>query len=821
MAERRIDSLFVELIFRGDRRELDKFQRGVDNLNRRIDGLARNFAIAGGALTAALFGVGRTVVRFEAAQNQLQATLDVTDDQMEALRNQAKQLGATTAFSASQVSEAQNQIAQQTGDANKVLASTPKILALAAAGNLEMAEAAKLATGILNAYQLEIEEVSRVSNVMAKAATSGSTTVSEMGPALRQVAPTAAQLGLSVEQTAAMLVQLRNNMLQPEQAGTALRGVLSRLINISGPARDALQKIGVDPGQIQSMARLGDVAKVFDTLKVAGLDVATSMEIFGEEAGNAGTILANSVSDTEALHESLLDVEGASARMASIQQKGIVGALNNFRSALEGLQLELGEAGLTRWIATAVEAVRSLMVWLQKSEGWLKTTMAVVLASGPILLAVGAALKVMTFALSGFVVLVKVARGAVWLWRNALILTRIQMGLLAVQTWLAAAANSNFVVALRLAAINAQGYVTSLSLATLWNSNFVLSLRLAAINVQGFIASLSLARVAQLLGAAATGVATAATWAFNVAVAANPVGLIVLGIAALIAALVLLVMHWHTVKRVVLDVWDSVVGAMQTAWGHIKGFFDRFGNYVLVALSVAMPFIGLPLLIARNWEQIVGVVRGIWDSVVAMFREHWDKALAILFPVAGLPILIARNWGQIVEIVGDVWARVTDTVKGWIDAIIAFVRELPGRVLDAVRAIPDLIEDEIRRIPGLGVALDVAGKAGEMLGLAEGGIVTRPTLSLLGEGAGPEAVIPLRRMAELFTAPTMPLPVAPAGASAVSNSSVVNRTASVTINGPINIQTEATNAREIAQTITQEIDDQIRNVAYEFDTSER
>ena len=176
-------------------------------------------------------------------------------------------------------------------------------------------------------------------------------------------------------------------------------------------------------------------------------------------------------------------------------------------------------------------------------------------------------------------------------------------------------------------------------------------------------------------------------------------------------------------------------------------------------------------------------------------------------------------------------------MRGWIDAIMAFLVELPGRVLAVLKNIPDMVADAIRDIPGLGVTLDVVGRAAtqakRLVGLAEGGIVTRPTLGLLGEGDGPEAVIPLDRLRAMlggdgaqaigrfFAAPPMPLPVSPAGAGATYSSTVINQSSSVEISGPIHVNTQATNAREIAQSISQEIDDQVRNIAFEFDTGER
>ena len=104
----------------------------------------------------------------------------------------------------------------------------------------------------------------------------------------------------------------------------------------------------------------------------------------------------------------------------------------------------------------------------------------------------------------------------------------------------------------------------ALKTGTIWNSNFILSLRLDAINVRGFVASLSLARVAQLAVAAATGVATVATWAFNAALLANPVGAVIAAVAlALVAAAVIVRKYWEPIKAFFIGLGKGLQEALQ------------------------------------------------------------------------------------------------------------------------------------------------------------------------------------------------------------------------------------------------------------------
>ena len=169
----------------------------------------------------------------------------------------------------------------------------------------------------------------------------------------------------------------------------------------------------------------------------------------------------------------------------------------------------------------------------------------------------------------------------------------------------------------------------------------------------------------------------------------------------------------------------------------------------LIGLAI-VGLIAIGVLLWKNWDKIKEFALKIWENIKNIIKEHWDKILAILFPAAGLAAMIFRNWGKIVEVVNTIWNNVYSTVTGWINAIVEFVRELPGRILEIIKDIPKMVINVVKDIPVIGDAVGaVGGAVGGVVGgvkgffgLEHGGIVTGPTLTLLGE-AGPEAVIPL------------------------------------------------------------------------------
>ena len=284
----------------------------------------------------------------------------------------------------------------------------------------------------------------------------------------------------------------------------------------------------------------------------------------------------------------------------------------------------------------------------------------------------------------------------------------------------------------------------------------------------------------------------------------------------------------------------QIVGALKTALAWARD------NWPLLAGILLLPIIGplgiIGAVVYKFRRQIFGVFTSIkkffanvWGSIVGIFQDHWDKALAILFPAVGLPLLIARNWGRIVDAVDGVWSRVNDTVRGWIDAMVAFISELPGRVLGILKDIPGMVADAIRDMPGLGGAIKVFTGIADKIGFyAKGGIVPGPPgRPMLATVHGGEMILPptgmqvLRDMFEGFRLGAAGLPTPPPGAATIYRQSINNRsTINVEINGGINITTSpGADSGEIAEDVAQNIADAVdkaigktfRDIAHDFD----
>jgi len=444
VAERVIDTLVTVFGFRTDRAQLDRARRNIESVRRGLDTFAQSVGIAGAAAGAALTAVGKTVLDFERAQNRVaRVYLDQSRESLIPLREQARQLGATTSKSATEAANAQAILAQSGQEVNEVLATTPKVLSLAIAGELEMADAASLVTTQLNVFSLEASEASRVTDLLAAIATQSATDVRQLGPALRQVGGLAASAGLSLEQVGAAIGILRDAGRQPEQAGTALRNILLTLNELEPQPRviEGLARLGLTFEDVQAALRVGGIAGLMRTLGEAGLELGTAAAIFDRETAEAAVALASRSGDLTLLEQRLYDVDGAAHSMQLRMEEGLPGATATFGSALQELMLSLGDAGVTGSMLRLLGYGTTLLRWLAELPGPIRTFAGWLVTATVALIATGLAARAVSFALAPLglkmgILAAKTAlvTAATWLFNTALFaspITWIILGIVA------------------------------------------------------------------------------------------------------------------------------------------------------------------------------------------------------------------------------------------------------------------------------------------------------------------------------------------------------------------------------------------------------
>jgi len=344
----------------------DKASNVLGRVGRRIDSIGRKMTNTGRwmatRVTAPLaLGLGlmvHTAAGYEASMNRVQVLTQANAVQFAQLSSQARDLGATTQFSASQAADAMGFLSMAGFQANQILAATPGVLDLASAAQIDLARSADIASNILTGYGLSADRINRVNDVMVGTFIRSNTNLEQLGEAMKMVAPIAAAMKVPFEQTAAAIGLLGNAGIQATMAGTGLRGILSKITDPSAEAKKRLTALGIGRKDIlDSQGNLSDLVGLVRQLQTAGATAADMLVIFGERAGPSMAALVGQGADELLRLSKILQTNyGEANRVAQVQMRGFAGAVKELRSASEELGLAImrpGEAGGPLDILTA------------------------------------------------------------------------------------------------------------------------------------------------------------------------------------------------------------------------------------------------------------------------------------------------------------------------------------------------------------------------------------------------------------------------------------------------------------------------------------
>ncbi len=391
-------------------RRLERRFKAFGNAVRKVGlGMAKVGAIAAAGLGLAL----RPFVKFDDTMRSVGAVVGATREQFQALREEAKRLGAETSFSASQVAGAMLELGRAGFDSGAILASIANVLDLARATGTDLPRAAEIAGAALRGFGLDADEMGRVADVLTATANKSAQTLEDLFESLKVVAPIASAAGESIEDIAAALGVLANNGIKGSLAGNAIARAYKNLSNEATRASLAAKGVTVvdGAGDLRSLADIiNDIADA-----TAGLGSADRLAFFEELFGRgqaAALKLAESGEAARELADALRAAGGDASRVAKEMDAGIGGALRRFLSAAEGIAIAIGDAlapTLIEW-ADGLSAIAGLIKRVVSNNSELFTRLlkiiAVVSAVGAALFVLGAAVTIAGIAIGGLVTLV-------------------------------------------------------------------------------------------------------------------------------------------------------------------------------------------------------------------------------------------------------------------------------------------------------------------------------------------------------------------------------------------------------------------------------
>ena len=385
-------------------RELDTAERKAEGFVSRtgsaIQGLGQSMTAAGTMMstrvTAPIVGAGIAILatagNFQAGMNRVRAVSGATGDQFDALQGQAKELGRTTQFSASQAADAMGFLAMAGFDANEILGAMPGTLNLAAAAQMDLGSAADIVSNILTGYGMEVSDLAHVNDVLVKAMTNANVDLTMLGESMKFAGPVAAAVGIDFEEAAAAIALMGNAGIQGSMAGTSLRGAITRLLNPTKEAAETISDLGLQVTDTEG--NFLPLVEIVRQLEDSGANASDMMTLFGQRAGPAMQALVDQGADSlENFTGELVDSGGTAERIAAVQMEGLNGSLKALKSAFEGLMIAIAEAGLLDFMAGVIQRATGFIQNLAETDSKLLRVgvaiAGIAAAIGPTLLVLG------------------------------------------------------------------------------------------------------------------------------------------------------------------------------------------------------------------------------------------------------------------------------------------------------------------------------------------------------------------------------------------------------------------------------------------------
>jgi TP901 family phage tail tape measure protein len=664
----------------GFEKNMKEFNRTWGKLGKQVSQAGQQigtaFTAAGGAIAAGLGFAVNKAMDFDAQMSRVGAISQATDSDLQALRQSALDLGASTSKSAAEVAVGMELMAAKGYDAQQIIAAMPGVIAAAEASGQDMALVADTVASALNAFGLEASQASKVADVLAMSANSSAAGVDDLQYAFKFAAPVAKSLGISLEELAAATGIMADAGMKGEQAGTTLRAALLRLVDPPKEAQNTLRDLGVSI--TDASGKFLPFDQIISQLRTSteGMTNAQKAQalstIFGTEAMTGMlTLVEKGPEKLRTLTAELQNSGGASAEAAAKMKDNLKGALEELSGAAETAQISIGDAlsPALKWLA---DVLQGLVDGFNKLSPETKRFIAISTAvTGAIFLIVGAL---------GFL---SVALGAV---------ATAQWAIIAPWAGIIAAVTAGIVAVIAIGALIISHWdeiKDALGAAWQWIKETAAatwdSIKQTAISVwqgiSGFFVGLW-EGIKQTATAVWNGIVSffRSTW--------DKITGIFQSVWNVLGPIVMT--GWENIKTIFRAVWQTIVMVIDEAWNFIKTIF-------------ATAFLAVYSIATGNWKLLGKTFQGFKENIVSIilnlmqgFKEIWGGAFAAIaartefmltyiktlfkFAKDKIASIASGMWEGIKQTFWDAVEAVKTTVSNMWNSVVTFFAEAPGKI---------------------------------------------------------------------------------------------------------------------------------------------
>ncbi|EGP4802024.1 phage tail tape measure protein [Enterococcus faecium] len=616
-------------------------------------------------ITTPLIGVGVAAAKvggdFEEQMSRVKAISGATGDTFEQMKQQAIDLGAKTAFSAKESAAGMENLASAGFNAQEIMQAMPGLLDLAAVSGGDVAMASENAASALRQFGIDASDAGHVADVFARAAADTNAECNDMGYALKYAGTAAHTAGWSFESTAAAIGIMSNAGIKGEQAGTTLRGALTRLMNPTDAMYNKFQELGIainnHDGSMKSLSEI--IAELREKTKGLGDDQRNSAlaTIFGTNALSGMLALIDAGPEKlDSLTKSLQNSDGAADEMARTMQDNANSSIEQMMGALESAAIVIQKilAPSIRKVADAISGLVEKFVSAPESTQKLVVAIGLIVAAiGLLIFIIGSTiiwftkLKVAIGELGTSISIFKKLSSAMGVLTNPVFLVIAAVALLVVgfiYLWNTSEDFRNFWIGLwegiKSAVSSAVEWIQNAWKSTgEWFTNLWKSIKEGSDNVWATIQE-------------APG--KAADWIKN---------------------------KWTETKEFFSSIWDGIKETASSAW---KGIVNILAPYVIAIKNVFQPMIDF---FTNLWTQIGSIAGSAWEIIKT----------AVMGPILLLIDLITGNFNQLKEDASMLWTTLTTNIQNiittFVDIVVGYYTSLKDTVINIWNVLTSTIKD--------------------------------------------------------------------------------------------------------------------------------
>lgn len=688
--------------------EADKVSKNMaTNVGNNIIGIGKSMTSVGSALTKSvtvlLLGIGAAGLKvasdFDSAMSGVKAISGATGEEFDALRAKAIELGST-AFSANEVAVAMTEMAKAGWDSQQILDGMSGVLDAAAASGENLGTVSTIIADAITGFGMEAKESTRVADLLTQAANSGTIGINDLGESFKYIAPVAGSMGLSIEDVTTALSAMSMSGIKGSQAGTSLRGVLTRMVKPTDQVAAAMDELGIvltnSDGTFKSLDQIlsemrGSFSGLTDEQKTY-----YAATLAGQE-GMSGllSLLNMSQEEYDEIAASMDNATGVAKETAEVMRDNLSADVEELMDSLESLAITLASLlvpalrDFVQWLTQLINKFTALSPETQKT---ILTIAGIAAAIGPVLLVLGK----LTSSVGSIITTFGKIPGAIANAKSAFTAVSAAIGGISAPV---------------VAVVAAIGVLIA-AFANLWKTNEEFRNNIIGIwneikdTLSGFFDGIverlnalgfDFKNIMDVLKAAWDAFCSLLAPVFegvfqNISNILKTVTGVLTGILDVFIGL--FTGNWDQflqgIKGTFESIWDGIVSWIQNIWNTIIGLLDAFLN--LFGTNIENVMTDISNFFQSVWNGIKSFFGNLWENLKSIVSTAIKAIQNTITNILNAIVTFWQNiWNGVKNTLNNAWEGIKTGVSNGINNVLSFIRELPGKIVSALGNVGSLL----------------------------------------------------------------------------------------------------------------------------------